>query len=125
MSTIYKSTLGFLAVFILITTTLYTQFGYAEEKNRPKRGPERMIEKLNLSDNQTEQFRSIMDEQHQKRKDIHEQHKASRETEREAMESLHQETIERLSPVLTAEQLASFEEVVKKHRPNRRHEPNK
>jgi len=122
MSTIYKSTLGFLAVFILITATLYTQFSYAEEQNRHKRGPERMIEKLNLSDNQTEQFRTIMDEQHQKRKNVHEQYKDSRETEHEAMKALHQETIERLSPVLTAEQLKSFEIEVKRHRPKRRPE---
>jgi len=123
MSTIYKSTLGFLAVFILITATLYTQFSYAAEQNRPKRGPERMIEKLDLSDNQTEQFRSIMDEQHQKRMDVHEQYKESREEEHEAMEVLHQETIGRLTPVLTAEQLESFEETIKKHRPKRRPEP--
>jgi len=122
MSIIYKSTFGFLAAFILIAATLYSQFGYAEEQNRPKRGPGQMIEKLGLSDNQTEQFRSIMHEQHQKRKDVHEQYKESREKEHEAMEALHQETIERLSPVLTAEQLKSFETEVKKHRPKRRPE---
>lgn len=120
MNIIYKTTYGFLASFILIVATLYTQVSYAEGQNRPKRGPEQMINKLNLSDNQTEQFRSIMDEQHSKRKAVHEQYKASREEEHEAMESLHQETIERLTPVLTAEQLESFETEVKKHRPKKR-----
>ena len=123
MDIIYKSTLGFLTAFILITAMLYSQYGYTEEQNRPKRGPEQMIHKLSLSDNQTEQFRSIMDEQHQKKRYIHKQYKESRETEREAMDLLHQETIEKLSPVLTAEQLSSFETEVKKHRPKRRSRP--
>ncbi len=123
MSTIYKSTLGFLAAFILITATLYTQLSYAEDQNRPKRGPEQMIKKLSLSDNQTEQFRNIMEEQHQKRKNILEQYKESREEVHEAMEALHKETIERLTPALTAEQLESFETDVKKHRQKRRPEP--
>ena len=116
MNTIYKSTLGFLAAFILITATLYTQLGYAEDQIRHKRGPEKMINKLDLSDNQTGQFRSIMEKQHTKRKTIHEQYRESREDEHEAMKLLHQETIERLTPVLTFEQLESFEIEVKKHR---------
>ncbi|NQZ10810.1 MAG: hypothetical protein HRT35_26960, partial [Algicola sp.] len=61
-----------------------------------------------------------MKEQHKKRMDLHEQYRASREEGHQAMQELHQQTVEKLEGVLSAAQVSQFETLVESRRPPRR-----
>ena len=61
----------------------------------------RLAEKLNLEESQVEPVKQIMQEQHEKR----------REMMKKNMAALHDETRERLTKVLTPEQLKKFDEM--------------
>jgi Spy/CpxP family protein refolding chaperone len=87
-----------------------------EHRGKP-RGLDQLIAQLNITDENTDAFLSIMHEQHKKRMDIHNQSRGSREQEREAMDLLYADTIERLQAVLSIEQLQQFEQFVLQNRP--------
>ena len=84
-------------------------------------GPVRMAEELGISEAQKAVFLTIMKEQHQKRIDLHTQYRDSREEGYQAMQVLHQQTVERLEGLLSAAQVSQFETLVEAHRPPRRH----
>lgn len=84
------------------------------------RGPEQLMQKLGLNEDQKQQFLAIMKEQHEKRIELHGQYRDSRSQEHQAMETLHQQTIERLQPLLTEDQLSQFEYAMKHRRPPHR-----
>lgn len=100
----------YIATFIILITA-FMQPAFAEKgkrgENMDRRGQhmERMIEELQLSSEQAPVVRQIMEEQHKKMRSemeaIHEQMKPK-------MEALKAETNQRLSTVLTAEQLQTF-----------------
>ncbi len=108
----------FLSLFMLITLFLYSQLGNAQstERERPK-GPEHLIEILELTEDQRDPFITIMKEQHEKRMKVRNLNQSSREEEKRDMDTLHTETLQRLNSVLTVTQLEKFEEMAKKHRP--------
>ena len=108
----------FLSLFMLITLFLYSQLGNAQssERERPK-GPEHLVEILELNEDQRDRFITIMKEQHQKRMEVRNLHASSRQGEKADMDALHSETLQRLNSVLTDTQLEKFEEMAKKHRP--------
>jgi Spy/CpxP family protein refolding chaperone len=86
-----------------------------------KGGPEKMVEELKISQDQQAAFLTIMKEQHKKRMDLRVQYRDSREEGRQAMQVLHQQTVERLEDVLSAAQVSQFETLVEANRPPRRH----
>lgn len=81
----------------------------------PHEGPsvERLMNTLNLDQRQAEQVSQILQEQRDKRETLrdtlHTQMRAD-------MQALHQETVERLRPVLTDEQLQKFIQLGKARR---------
>ncbi len=111
----------FISLFMLITLFLYSQAGQAQTSGSPERegrkGPEHLVELLKLSEDQSVSFLSVMERQHEKRMDVRKQNQSSREQEKNMMDALHEETIQLLVPILTAEQLTQFEEITKNQRP--------
>lgn len=108
------------AAFMTLTLLLYSQTGYTHPSDdHDGKGPDHLVETLILSESQKVIFLEIMTQQHEMKENIRIQYKASRDEERSQMDALHEETLELLSPVLTAEQLDNFETQVKKHRPHR------
>jgi len=111
-----------LAFIVLLTLFSSTSFAERIDKQTPcdmQKGPQKLIQVLDISENQKDEFLSIMDEQHKKRKSIHKQQRDSRKKDHDAMKSLHEETLEKLQPVLSAEQLEKFEVFIKTNRPHR------
>jgi len=100
-------------VFIVLLT-LFSSTSFAE-----RNGPQKLIQILDISENQKDEFLSIMDKQHKKRKSIHKQQRDSRKKDHDAMNALHKETLEKLQPVLSAEQLEKFQTFIKNNRPPR------
>ncbi len=74
---------------------------------------DRLIKKLNLNDDQVETVTQILEQQREKRHAIFEEHHKKMKT---TMESLHNETKEQLSRILTEEQLTKFDEIKAKKR---------
>ncbi len=70
----------------------------------------KMAEKLNLQEDQVESVKKIMEEQHEKRRTVYKEH---HEAMKKSMSDLHNETRERLSSVLTPEQLEKFDDMHK------------
>ena len=87
----------------------------SEVDKKGHKGPEFLLKVLQVSEQQEGAFLAIMKEQHELRKMIHQQYQLLRKEERHAMEELHQETIDKISVVLTSEQLEAFKEL-KRHR---------
>lgn len=78
----------------------------------------RAAERLSLDEAQTEQFVSVMSEQHEKRHALRESLKNSgdEKTIRAEMKPLREDTHEKLSAILSSEQLVAFEEMREKRR---------
>ena len=96
-----KKTVLVLLSVISLALTSYTWAGAAQ------RGPaqQRLTETLNLDQQQANQVAQILREQREKRQTLRD----TLHTQRRAdMQALQQETIERLRPVLSAEQLQKF-----------------
>lgn len=86
---------------------LINQLSYAEPgKDCDRAG--KLTEKLDLQEDQVEAVQQIMSEQHEKRSDLFQ---ASRDSMKEQMQGLHNETKDKLSSILTPEQLTKFEEL--------------
>lgn len=82
---------------------------------------QQIAQDLSLSDEQTESFMSVLNSQHEKRREIMKAHRKEREEKpRAEMEALHQETISLLASVLSAEQLQQFEDEMEAHRKHRK-----
>ena len=73
----------------------------------PRHKPDfdRLAQELQVTDAQKDQFMTIMREQHEKRKALHEQ---GREAVKERMDSLDKALISKLEAVLTPEQMGEF-----------------
>jgi C-terminal processing protease CtpA/Prc len=108
---------------LIIMLSAFMQPAFAEKGNRGDHSErrakhmERMIEELQLNSEQEPAVRQILEEQHSKmlseRQAVHEQM-------RPKMEALKAETGQRLSTVLTDEQLQSFNAQMEKHQQKRR-----
>ena len=98
------------AILILLTSLL-TQTAFAEkgrhghDKDHQSAHMDRMLESLQLSSEQEPIVRQIMEEQHTK---LRAEMEAIHERIRPKMEALKAETAERLSTVLSAEQMQTF-----------------
>jgi len=106
-----------LLVTLFLTAFIFFQPAFAEHEHKGQRMEkhgqhiERLIQELQLSDDQVMTFKQIIKDQHEKRravmKEIHEQL-------RPKMEAMRNETKQRLSNVLNDEQLQHFEEMMQK-----------
>jgi len=83
----------------------------AAEGEGHKRGPQHLVELLNISQEQQTGFLEVINGQHEKRVEIHKQYWESHSQERASMALLHEETLALLQPVLTSEQLLQFTEM--------------
>ena len=91
-------------ILICLLALSTAQSAFAERGMRDHH-VDRMVDKLELSSEQEPAVRQILDEQHEKLKA---EISAVREQAQPRMEALRAETNERLSTVLTAEQLQTF-----------------
>jgi len=107
-----------LVVFLFIITQ---QFALADDGKGCDRG-DRLAGKLELTEEQSDAFFAIMEDQKNKRKEIFTEH---REQMKQKMQSLHDETRNTLSSVLTDEQLAAYDELreqkIEKMKERRKH----
>lgn len=95
-------------ILLLMSVLLFTTSqAIANESGKCNKG-ERLASKLQLDEQQTEQFSQIVGQQHEKRRDVMKTH---REQMKVAMENLHNDTRQQLSSVLTEEQLAAYDEL--------------
>ena len=107
---------------LLISLIGFTTLAIAQPQRPHGPSPERLIEELRLSQNQSQQVMNILREQHQKRRSLHRQaHSRNNGGDRSAMhsqmDSLRQETLKRLSSVLNQSQLQQFAELTeRRHR---------
>ena len=102
---------------IIIILLASMQLAFAEAGKDCQRGG-KLLESLSLEENQMEAVQQIMKQQHDKRKALLEKNRASA---KEMMTDLHDETREKLSPVLNTEQLAKFD-VLHEERKQKREE---
>ena len=109
-------------VILIIFTGLVSGLVNAKgvEEQRHKRDPVKLLKLLQITDQQSEEFLTILEAQYQEKGQIHEQHRSSREQQRTQIDQLHQETLQRLEPVLSASQMAVFKELVYQRRSERR-----
>jgi Spy/CpxP family protein refolding chaperone len=113
-----------LGVTVVLGLSLYSLVVNAQPDRNSNRagqreGPEQLISQLGINDEQRESFLSIMKEQHDKRMNIHQQYRGARDKVHKAIMTLHQETLERLQQVLSAEQITQFEQLMKQRRPHK------
>ncbi len=91
---------------LVILLSLLTSISFAESGENC--GPSgKMMQNLDLQEDQIEAVQQVMNEQKEKR---HELMQASRDSIKDKMSALHEETKNKLSPILTPEQLAKFEQ---------------
>mgnify|MGYP006433714865 CR=1 FL=1 len=117
----------YIATLIIMLSALM-QPAFAEKGNRGDHSErrakhmERMIEELKLNTEQEPAVRQILEEQHSKllseRQAVHEQLKPK-------MEALKAETGQRLSTVLTDEQLQTFNAQMERHQQKRQNRKNR
>ena len=107
-----------LAVLLFILTQ---QFALADEGKGCNRG-DRLTGKLKITEQQSDAFAAIMEDRKIKRKEIFTEH---REQMKQKIQSLHDETRNQLSSVLTDEQLAVYDELreqkIEKMKERRKH----
>jgi len=107
-----KLTAFLLAVLIAISTNTGAEENRKQYQNRENF----LLNVLQISDDQKEEFVSIMREQHEKKRTIRGEFKAPRKEEHEARKSLRRETISRLETVLSESQIKAFVELNEKRR---------
>lgn len=87
-------------------------------KKHPRlRGPMVAIDHLNIDPKQRALAKQIITEQHQKRVQLHQKLRQNRQNERQQMGEIHQQTIDRLSAVLSPEQVKQFEQLLEQNKP--------
>ncbi len=101
---------------VLISTCMIFSGGVFAKPPGGKPDFDYLAYKLELTDAQRESFIRLMESQHEKLKELREQ---AREQKKESFEMHKEETLAQLSDVLTAQQLATFESMMKEHRARR------
>jgi len=99
--------------FSIVALVPVTQFGFAKNTHDMSKGPEELIELLNVDDSQQESFLEIMHEQHEQRMALKERHHSVKVKQYDAIradkEQLREQTVTRLSTILTVAQVEAFE----------------
>jgi len=125
---IMKRTFSGLAGVILLALVVTFAFALpaAAFRKGPKKSPEEilahMTDRLELSDEQAEQIRPIIEDQVTKRRELferyHEQGRKSRGQMRSEMQTLIEETDKQLEPILSDQQMAELKKM-REERPQR------
>jgi Spy/CpxP family protein refolding chaperone len=101
---------------LLAITLLFTAVASAAPPYKSGYPGQRMVEQLNLQEEQVDQFKTIMQDHHDKMRVLMDGAFAKVEPE---FDALHQETINQLSTVLTPEQLEEFQAMYNERKKNR------
>jgi len=104
-------------IFCLLITQLALPLQAQEisQKKHDKLGE--LVKILQISESQSSEFLSIMNAQHEQRKNLRSQYDESRKEQHQAMKAHHQETIEKLQSILTDSQIEAFKAIMaQKHR---------
>ncbi len=110
MNRLYAVAMGLL----IASQPLFAEKGeWGPRKGKGGQHMERMIQKLQLSDEQATSFRQIMQEQREKQRAVM---KELREEAKPQMEIIQNETIQRLSSVLDESQLQQYQELAAERR---------
>ncbi len=109
-----KSTILPMALTTMCLSVSIMANAQSPEGEGHKRGPEHLIEVLDINQDQKTEFLAVLKGQHEKRMNIHDQYRESHSQERVSMDLLHEETLALLQGVLTAEQLAQFTEMAQR-----------
>jgi len=108
---------------LAISSSLISSMSVAQSTDREPcdkaKGPHKILEVLEISDDQKSEFLEVMNTQHEKRRALHNQQSELRAKNHDAMKALHQETLGKLEPILTEHQLEEFEAFAKKNRPRK------
>jgi len=121
---------GFSGLTGVVLLALAVTFAFASpaaaHRKGPKKSPEdilaHMTDRLQLSDEQAEQIRPIIEDQVTKRRELfqkyHEQGRESRGQMRSEMQTLIEETDKQLEPILSDDQMAELKKM-REERPQR------
>ena len=118
-----KSRVALIAAAMLASTV-----ALAQAHDRPRvPDMDRMAVLLDLNDTQKAQVQKILDEQHEKVKAVHDEQrsagtKPTREERATFHEELKQDTVTKLQPVLSADQIKKFEVLMDRPRKHHRHD---
>lgn len=112
-----------IAVSSLASAMAFASISFAQDQAKPEhcknKRPDRLVSALNVQTDQTEDFHSVMQGQHEKRQALKEQFKDSHLQEREAMDTLHASTLESLKEILSEQQLQNFTAITLHNRPEK------
>ncbi len=113
-----------LAIALLVSMPVLAQPPGGGGRENPAQRMEQLTTLLDLTDAQKPQVQAILEAEHAKVREQMEQARSSGQKpsfdQMKAMhEQLHQETIAKLTPVLSAEQLKKFEALSEAHGPGR------
>lgn len=103
----------------IVGLALITCLAVSSVNAKPPQGPERLLEAVQVTEEQKESVLAVLKTQHEKRREVHQQYRDSREEERAAMDALHTETVTLLSSILSEEQIRLFEAFIAQNRPPR------
>lgn len=107
-----KSSIKMVTVCACLLLPLSNTFAEPDQAP-PKKKFNKLVEKLELDVNQQDAFRTIMTEQRQKKKILKSEH-------RKTMQALRAETLERLQPVLTEDQVQKLKTIFENRHKNKK-----
>jgi len=112
-----------IAVSSLASAVTFASMSFAQNQTQTRhcenKRPDRLVSALNVQTDQTEDFHSVMQGQHEKRQALKEQFKDSHQQERDAMNTLHASTLESLTEILSEQQLQNFKAITLHNRPHK------
>ena len=75
------------------------------------------IDQIDIDPKQRALAKQIITEQHQKHVQLHQKLRQNRQNERQQMGEIHQQTLDKLSAVLSPEQVKQFEQLLEQKKP--------
>ncbi|MEH6344796.1 MAG: hypothetical protein V7785_06920 [Bermanella sp.] len=112
-----------IAVSSLASAVAFASISFAQDQTKPEhcenKRPDRLVSALNVQADQTEDFHSVMQGQHEKRQALKAQFKDSHLQERDAMDTLHASTLESLKEILSEQQLQNFKAITLHNHPEK------
>jgi Spy/CpxP family protein refolding chaperone len=85
---------------------------------------ERLSQELNLTDEQKEKVKPILDEQSKQMQATQDDTSLSQEQKRDKMKQIHQTTHSQINEILTPEQQKKFAELKEQHKEQRKESPS-
>jgi septal ring factor EnvC (AmiA/AmiB activator) len=107
----FAASAALLFAFVVVPTAQAQEAPGQRRAPDPEQRIEQLKQRLDLSDQQVEQVRALMQEQQQKRQQAFEQARQQREAMRERMEQERTQMNERMADILNEEQLQKWHEL--------------